>query len=295
MKSLAQSLKSKVQSLTAKDRAVHTPAPADTRLWTLNFRLITLFACLGGGFGFANLSAAEPSTLPATNPAPTQATAPATNAPTTRVLDETELLKLLTDTLQQDCVKSKGELELRLLRPWALRHVPDTSLSLRILERPNAGVTANCIVRFELRDAHRSLGQWQASLQAKVWRDVWVAQSPLKRGEVVSTADITRERRDVISVREPLADFTQGDYTLELAEPVSNGAILLARSVKLKNVIHRGQLTDALVEDGAMRVTMKVEALEDGAPGQYIRARNPQSRRDVRGKVLNEQTILLSL
>jgi flagella basal body P-ring formation protein FlgA len=40
---------------------------------------------------------------------------------------------------------------------------------------------------------------------------------------------------------------------------------------------------------------MKVEVLEDGAPGQIIRARNPISRRDVSGKVLNEQTILVTL
>jgi flagella basal body P-ring formation protein FlgA len=38
-----------------------------------------------------------------------------------------------------------------------------------------------------------------------------------------------------------------------------------------------------------------VEVLEDGSPGQIVRARNEQSLRDIRGKVLNEQTILVSL
>ena len=50
-----------------------------------------------------------------------------------------------------------------------------------------------------------------------------------------------------------------------------------------------------VLQDGALSITMKVEVLEDGAPGQIIRARNPISRRDVSGKVLNEQTILITL
>ena len=40
---------------------------------------------------------------------------------------------------------------------------------------------------------------------------------------------------------------------------------------------------------------MKVEVLEDGAPGQLIRVRNADSRHDIRGKVLDQQTILVAL
>ncbi len=69
----------------------------------------------------------------------------------------------------------------------------------------------------------------------------------------------------------------------------------MARSVRIRPVIRRGQAVDALVEDGALTISMKVEALEDGAPGQFIRVRNAQSLRDIRGKVVNEHSILVSL
>jgi flagella basal body P-ring formation protein FlgA len=49
------------------------------------------------------------------------------------------------------------------------------------------------------------------------------------------------------------------------------------------------------VQDGVLNISMKVEVLEDGAPGQTVRARNVQSRRDLRGRVLDEKTILISL
>lgn len=213
-----------------------------------------------------------------------------------RAFGEGDLLALLTAVLQQDYVKDKGELELRLTRPWTAPTVPDEVLALKVLDLPNTGVTPACIVRFELRTAHETVGTWQASVQAKVWREAWVAQSALKRGELLAEAAVTRERRDVLTLRETLADFPSPVPTgLELAEPLQAGAPLLARSVRLRPVIRRGQATEARIQDGALQITMKVEALEDGAPGQTIRARNPVSRRDVTGKVLDEQTILVSL
>jgi flagella basal body P-ring formation protein FlgA len=205
------------------------------------------------------------------------------------------MLALLTATLQRDFVKDKGELELNFQQPWAAPVLPDEPLALKILELPTAGVAPTFIVRFELRTAHETVGTWQAAVQAHVWREVWVARTTLKRGELTSTADITRERRDVLNIREALADFSSGDPSLELAESVSAGTPLLARVLKPKTVIHRGQTANALVEDGSLSITMKVEALEDGSPGQTIHLRNPASARNLSGKVLNEQTIQISL
>jgi flagella basal body P-ring formation protein FlgA len=96
-------------------------------------------------------------------------------------------------------------------------------------------------------------------------------------------------------LHEPLAEFAAGDATLEFSESIQAGMPLLARYVKLRPVLHRGQIADAIVQDGALSITMKVEVLEDGAPGQIIRARNSDSRHDIRGKVLDQQTILVSL
>ena len=132
-------------------------------------------------------------------------------------------------------------------------------------------------------------------MQAHVWREVWVAHSNLRRGLSVSSADITRERFDVLNVREPLAEFSKEDANLELAEPVASGVPLLARVIKARAVIHRGQMANALVQDGMLSITTKVEALEDGAPGDTIRARNSVSHRDLTGQVLDGQTIIISL
>jgi flagella basal body P-ring formation protein FlgA len=212
-----------------------------------------------------------------------------------RTLTEADAVALLTAKLQRDFVKDQGELELDFTQPWDAPVVPDEPLSVKVLETPTAGVSPFFIVRFQLCTAAETVGTWEVSARAHVWRDVWVAHSDLVRGEVAGDADIIRDRRDVLSAHEPLADFAPGNSTLELAESVPANNMLFARDLKLRTVIHRGQVTDAVLQDGALSITMKVEALEDGAPGQIIHFRNPTSQRSLSGKVLDENTIEVSL
>ena len=68
-----------------------------------------------------------------------------------RSLAESDLKDLLTASLQQDYVKDRGELELRFTRPVLPTSVIDEPLTVKILDLPAAGVTANFIARFELR------------------------------------------------------------------------------------------------------------------------------------------------
>ena len=212
-----------------------------------------------------------------------------------RTLGESDILGMLTATLQQDYIKDKGQLELRLAQPWTPLILPDEPLTLDITELPTSGVTPGFIVRFTLRSGSGTLGNWSANIKASVWREVWVASVQLKRGDAVAADVLSRERRDVLSLHEPIADFSPGDDSLEFSESVPAGVPLLARMVKARAVVHRGQRAYALVQDGAMSVRTQVDILEDGAPGETVHARNAITHRDLSGTVLNDRTILISL
>jgi flagella basal body P-ring formation protein FlgA len=213
----------------------------------------------------------------------------------TRTLGESDILGLLTATLQHDFIRDKGQLELRLAQPWAPLLLPDEPLTLDITELPSAGVVSGFIVRFTLRTGNETLGNWQANLKASVWREVWVSSVQLRRGDPVALKSLARERRDILNLHDTLADFVAGDDALEISEAVPAGVPLMARMIKARTVVHRGQRVDALVQDGAMSVRTQVDILEDGAPGETVHARNAVTHRDLTGTVLNERTILVSL
>lgn len=212
-----------------------------------------------------------------------------------KTLGESDVLGLLTAALQNNYVKDKGQLELKLAQPWNPLLLPDEPLTLDVSEIPGLGVTSNFIVRFTLRAGKETLGTWSANVKANVWREVWVASTQLKKGAALDKNFFAQERRDILNVREPVADLSLADESLELSEPVPAGVPLLARMLKARTVIHRGQRAEALLEDGALSIRTKVEIMEDGAPGDYVRARNFTNRRELTGKVLNERTILISL
>jgi flagellar basal body P-ring formation protein FlgA len=212
-----------------------------------------------------------------------------------RLLGEAELREQVVSILQRQIVRDKGELEMRLLRPWSPIPIPDENYTLKVLDMPVSGVSSAFFLRCELVTSRETIGPIQLSLAAKVWRDLWVARSTLMREQVFSEADVARERRDVLALREAPCLLPEASSRFEVAEQVPQGAPIYARCVRLRPVVFRGGIVDAQVQSGAMTISLKVEVLENGIPGQTVRVRNPQSKREFKGKVQDEQTILVSL
>ncbi len=212
-----------------------------------------------------------------------------------RPLAESELAEMLTATLQREQARDKGELEVRFSRPWVTVNVPDEPLTLRVIDLPLAGITPNFVIRFELRTPYEVAGVWQAALQVRLWRDVWVARSAQPRGRPLRDADLGTERRDLLQLREAMTNLDLTDPALELAESLMPGAPVLTRSVRVRPIVQRGKVLDAVVQEGALLITVKVEAMEDGMRGQTIRVRNTKSKREFHGKVENEQTVDVTL
>jgi flagella basal body P-ring formation protein FlgA len=52
---------------------------------------------------------------------------------------------------------------------------------------------------------------------------------------------------------------------------------------------------EAVFQEGSMTISLKVEALEDGALGQTVRVRNPKTRRELYGKIQNEDLVSIAL
>lgn len=212
-----------------------------------------------------------------------------------RLLKEAEVKEQLVSTLQKDVVREKGELELRLNRPWAAMAIPDEPYKIHILDLPTAGVTSTFIVRFELLVGEETVGNFQLAASGRIFRDVPVSRGLLKRGQSLHPEDVTFERRDVLALRDAPADVPWGDPDLELVENISPGAPLFVRSVRLRPAVPRGKVVEGRMQEGALSISVRVEALEDGVPGQTIRVRNPQSKREFKGKVQDAQTIMVVL
>lgn len=213
----------------------------------------------------------------------------------TRVLSENEVAALLREPLSHELQYRLEDLELKVSRLPVLVQAPDEPLTLRLVELPATVPSTSFLLRFELRGEAESFGVWQAAVQMKLWKEIYVTASPLKRGQALDRQAVALERRDVLALREALDTLPAEPEALEVTENLPVGVPLTRRALRLKPVISRGQLVRGVVQEGALSIALKVEVLEDGAPGQWIRVRNPQSKRELRGKVQDEQTVLIVL
>jgi flagella basal body P-ring formation protein FlgA len=213
----------------------------------------------------------------------------------THRLTDSEFTQLLIDTLQREQVKNLGQLELQLTHPLPPALVPDEGVTLKVTELPSAGVGPNFIVRCELWNGLEHVSDWTVAAQARVWRDVPVADAPLSRGMSLKDAPVSLQRRDVLMFRDACTNFPTDDPGIELTETVPAGTPLLNRSIRVRPAILRGRMVDGVFQEGSLTIDLKVEPLEDGLPGQTIRIRNPKTNRELYGKVKNEQTILIAL
>jgi flagella basal body P-ring formation protein FlgA len=213
----------------------------------------------------------------------------------TRELSEADMTSLLTGALQREYAKDQGELELHFARPWAPVAAPDEPLSVTLTEMPRAGVNSDFVAGFDLWNGKERVGHWQAVLQAKIWREIPLAHAALARGQLLRDADVVMERRDLLTVRDVVLDISKDDNSLALVENVAAGLPVPVRAVRPRPVVKRGQMVDGVFAQGALTISLKVEILEDGLLGQTVRVRNPKTRRELTGKVQNEETVNIAL
>jgi flagella basal body P-ring formation protein FlgA len=210
-------------------------------------------------------------------------------------LCEADVTEMLRAALQKDYVGGRGTLEIHFTRPWQATNVPDETLSIQLTDLPPAGVLPNLVAGFELWCGKERIGVWQAPLQARVWREIPVAHSPILRGQLLREADITLERRDMLSQHEACIEFPVTDNLLEATGSIQAGMPVTSRLTRGRPVLRRGQIVEAIFHEGSMTISLKVEALEDGAVGQTVRVRNPKTRRELYGKIQNEDLVAIAL
>jgi hypothetical protein len=179
----------------------------------------------------------------------------------TNRLTDSEFTQLLIDTLQREQVKNQGQLELQLTHPLPPALVPDEGVTLKVTELPSAGVGPNFIVRCELWNGMEHVSDWTVAAQARVWRDVPVADAPLSHGMLLKDAPVSLQRRDVLMFRDACTNFPTDDPGIELAETVPAGTPLLNRSIRIRPAVLRGRMVDGVFQEGSLTIDLKVEPM----------------------------------
>ncbi|HND62231.1 MAG TPA: flagellar basal body P-ring formation chaperone FlgA [Opitutaceae bacterium] len=182
-----------------------------------------------------------------------------------------------------------GELQLELLRPWSPPARTAAAWTLAVLDYP-AAPSGSMLVRFELRADGEAVADQTLVVRAALWRDVWVARQPLALGAQFDPAQLDTRRVDAFRERDALP-ASAGDRAYIFARGVAAGRLLTWHDLGRRPLVRRGQLVEVSAVEGLLTITMKGLAMENGAQGDTVTIRNPESHKDFSALVVDENHV----
>jgi flagellar basal body P-ring formation protein FlgA len=183
----------------------------------------------------------------------------------------------------------EGELQLESLRAWTPSTRTASVWELNVVEYPNAPASS-MLVRCRVLADSVPISETTFVLRASLWRDAWATRQPLTIGETFSPSALEARRVDLLRERDVLP-ASAGDESFIFARAVSAGRLLTWRDISRRPLVKKGDLVDVSAADGFLVVTMKALAMQNGAKGETVTVRNPESRKDFAAMVIDENRV----
>ena len=183
----------------------------------------------------------------------------------------------------------EGELQLELIRTW----VPPARVAARwdvqVLEFPTL-VSASMLLRCRVLADAVPVAETTFVVRAQLWRDAWAARQPVAVGSTFDPSVLEVRRVDLLRERDVLPAAV-GDRSHIFARALPPGRLLTWRDITRRPLVKKGDLVEVSAIDGSLAVTMKALAMENGAQGDTVTVRNPESRRDFAAMVIEENRV----
>jgi flagella basal body P-ring formation protein FlgA len=204
----------------------------------------------------------------------------------------TDLKPAITAALTEELEIEGGELVLTSVQPLPKVEVPeDFPLIVKITQPPAGGLGSFMTVKFSVTVGDQPRGEHTAFFKAALMREVWVATKFCNRLKTLDQVSLKRKKMNVINLRNGIWEGDKLTDDLQIIQAVPSGTVLQPRHVRRKPVVLRNQTVQAVIRHKALHIRLPVIALEDGAPGDVIRLRNPKSYKELRGTVVNSDTV----
>ena len=204
-------------------------------------------------------------------------------------LGQTEFIGALVQDLSAH-FNLEGDLQLDLIRPWTPPDRIARDWRVQITEYP-AVPAASMLLRVRiLADGQSAAGEATLLLRAALWRDAWVARQPLSNNGTFDPSLLETRRVDLLRDRDALPAAV-GDRSFIFARSVQAGRLLTWRDIARRPLVRKGELVEVSASDGQLIVTMKGVAMQNGAQGEVVTVRNPDSKKDFSAFVIDENRV----
>ena len=183
----------------------------------------------------------------------------------------------------------EGDLQIELLRDFMPPARVALSWQVNVLDYP-AVPSASMLVRCRISADTAVVGENTFVLRAALWRDAWATRQPLTIGQTFDVSMLEARRVDLFRERDVLPAAV-GDRSFIFARGVPAGRLLTWHDIARRPLVKKGELVEVSAADGMLVVTMKALAMENGAHGDTVTVRNPESQKNFSAVVVDENHV----
>lgn len=184
----------------------------------------------------------------------------------------------------------EGELQVELLRPWSAPDRAATDWRVEVIEFPSTAASSMLLRVRLFADGETAQPDATLAIRASLWRDAWSVREPVSVNAIFDATALEPRRVDAFRERDALP-VTAGDRTFIYARSVSAGRLLTWRDIARRPLVRKGEFVEVSASDGMLSVTLKGLAMQNGAQGDVITVRNPDSRKDFSAFVVDEHRV----
>ncbi len=146
-------------------------------------------------------------------------------------------------------------------------------------------------LRFAIQEIDgKVLQRFTGTAFLNVWVDTPAAGKPLAKGDTLYQQDIVYKKVNLAYERADLWDGKGGPW--QVIRPLGANEAISTTDLKPLSAIKKGEKITLVYDKGGIHLSVLVEAMEDGALGDTILVRNLDSKKQIYGKVQDQNTVL---
>ena len=138
---------------------------------------------------------------------------------------------------------------------------------------------------------------WKIYIQASVhaYTPVYVAKSPILRGERIQPSSIKLTKRNITSLHgHYVTDLSSLEGTIA-KRMINKGQVISPAHLIKSKLIKRGESVTIIAETSGITVRMKGKALNDAAAGEQVRVKNTNSKRIIEGVAVKRGQVKVNM
>ncbi len=205
------------------------------------------------------------------------------------VVREEKLRQMAMQYLTPQMNKLGGRSDLTDFRLPAYIFVSSRSQNL-VLEK-TAVEPGRINLRFAIQEMDGKIIQrFTGTAFLNVWVDTPAAARPLAKGDTLNRQDITFKSVNLAYERAELWDGKGGPW--QVTRPLGAMEVIGTADLKPLSTIKKGDKVTLVYQKNGIHLSVLVEAMEDGALGDTVLVRNIDSKKQIYGKVQDNDTLL---